>query len=336
MRWLVAMAVVSGCQSSSQQAAPAPAPAAAPAPVAIDAAVPTPVDHAYVADDSGLVEVSPAASQVIVPGAIMSCNADARANVIWYQTDAGLFAFDLQTRKSIAIIKGDLQEITPIIDWGNEKLGGENPLAFQVGIAIDMAKQSLAMVMGCEGDAAVYCYEDDGTTPTKAVKQQQKLAAKLKLADPGAVAMLAARGASRSLWTPPPMPPTAPKPPAIDKSKCTDMPDDCGKLVAIPGSSLWLVTTANSRGDYFHETRELWDPATGEFLAVTAKAVTRSKQPAGEGDQSTDFAGMRLAPSGMSFDGFVFDPKHVIYAPKPSGRTCGWSNGGWRIKWGGE
>ena len=23
------------------------------------------------------------------------------------------------------------------------------------------------------------------------------------------------------------------------------------------------------RGDYFHETRELWDPATGEYLRVT-------------------------------------------------------------------
>jgi hypothetical protein len=329
------LVVLVGCQSSSP---PAPSPPPPPKPIAIDAAVVVDTaDRAYVSDATGLVEVSPTASNVIVPGAIAMCNVDARANVVWYQTDDGLFAFDLSSRKSIPIIKHDIGDIEPIIDWGNEKLGGENPLAFQVGISLDMAKQTLSMVMGCEGDAAVYCFEDDGKTPTKAVKQKQKLAKKLALVDPAAVAQLAARGQSRSLWSPPPMPQVAPKPPKLDATRCTEIPEDCGKLTAIPGSSLWLLTTANSRGDYFHETRELWDPATGELVKATPTGVTRKQTPAGDDEYTSDYANLRVSTRGaLSFEGFVFDPKRVIYAPKDSGKTCGWSSGGWRVKWGGE
>jgi len=330
MRKWIALAVIASCQSSHAPP-PAPTPAAKP----IDAAVPS-VDHAYVVDQSGLVEVSPTTAQVIVPGDVSWCNADARANVVWYETVDGLFAFDLQTRASLPIIKGSLEEVAPIIDWGNEQLGGENKLELRVGIAINMGSASLATELGCEGDAAVYCFEDDGKTPTKELAAQQKLAKHLALVDPAAIARLAARGKARSLWTPPPVPPKPPKPPKIDKARCTEDPDACGTLLAIPGSSLWLVTTANSRGDYFHETRELYDPASNELVKATSSGIVRSKSPAPDDELTTDYAGMRVSPAGLSFDGFVFDPHRVMYAPKDVGKTCGWSSGGWRIKWGGE
>jgi hypothetical protein len=331
MRRWITLAVIASCQSSHE---PQPQQQQAPA-KPIDAAVPL-VDHAYVVDASGLVEVSPRSSQVIVPGDVSWCNADARANVIWYETPAGVFAFDLQTRASIPIIKGSLEEVEPIIDWGPERLGGENKLELRVGIAIGMGSASLAMETGCEGDAAVYCFEDDGKTPTKDLAAQQQVAKHLALVDPSAIARLAARGASRSLWTPPPMPRVAPKPPKLDKTRCHEDPDACGALLAIPGSSLWLVTTENSRGDYFHETRDLWDPATGEFVKATGSGVARSLQPSADDEITTDYAGMRVSPAGLSHDGLVFDPHRVIYAPKEFGKTCGWSSGGWRIKWGGE
>jgi hypothetical protein len=341
MRRWIALAVIASCQSShapqpqQQQQAPAKPP------MTNDAAV-TPVgDRAYVVDASGLVEVSPSASQVIVPGEVSWCNADARANVIWYETTAGLFAFDLQTRASIPIIKGSFEEVEPIIEWGpfgnvDERLGGENKVELRVGIAIGMGSASLAMEIGCEGDAAVYCFEDDGKTPTKDLAAQQKVAKHLALVDRSAIARLAARGASRSLWSPPPVPQSDGKPPKIDKTRCHENPDACGTLLAIPGSSLWLVTTENSRGDYFHETRDLWDPATGEFVKATGSGVARSKQLSADDENTTDYAGMRVSPAGLSHDGLVFDPHRVIYAPKDFGKTCGWSSGGWRIKGGAE
>jgi hypothetical protein len=332
MRHCIALVVVASCQQS-----PPPPPAPAPAKPIDAAVVIDTADRAYVSDETGLIEVSSTRSTVIVPGAIATCNVDARANVVWYETGDGLFAFDLETRKSIPIINGDLGEVTPIIDWGNERLGGETPVELRVGIKLDMVKRSLAMEMGCIGDAAAYCYGDDGKTPTKELAAQQTIAKQLKLADPAVIARLATRGTSRSLWSPPPMPPVTPKPPKLDATKCTEIPESCGQLTAIPASPLWLVTTANSRGDYFHETRELWDPTTGEFLKLTPTAIARSKQPAGEGEHTSDFAGMRVSTSGaLSFDGYVFDPHRVIFTPKDWAKTCGWASGGWRIKWGGE
>ncbi|HEY1552917.1 MAG TPA: hypothetical protein VGG28_34040 [Kofleriaceae bacterium] len=329
-RWL-GLVVIASCQQSSS------APPPAPIPTPIDAAVAPPIERAYVIDDTGLVEVSAGSAHVIGSDAIAWCDADARANVVWYETGDGLFAFDLETRTSLPIIKGDLGQVEPIIDWGNEQLGGENKLELRVGIAIHMGSASLSTEIGCEGDAAVYCFQADGKTPSKELAAQQRIAKHLTLVDRSVIARLAARGASRSLWTPPPMPTVAPKPPKIDPARCTEIPDDCGRLTAIPGSSLWLVATQNSRGDYFHETRELWDPATGEFVKAVKGRIVRSKQPASEGEITTDYANMRVSPlGGLSFDGFVFDPHRVIYAPNDFGKTCGWSSGGWRIKWGGE
>jgi hypothetical protein len=335
MRWSVVLLVA--CRGSSS--VPAPSPGSGSAIAAVPLPPPPPPDRAYVADASGLVEVTPATNEVkvIAPGNVTWCNVDARANVVWYVTDGGLVAFDLGDRTSIPIIKGDLSNLEPIIDWGNEQLGGENRLEFDVGLQLAMTgTPATKQVMGCDGDAAFSCYEEDGKTPTKQVAELQHRAQKLAFADPAAVAKLAARGAHRSLWSPPPMPPAAPKPPAIAKARCSAQPDDCGKLVAIPGSALWLVVTANSQGDFFHETRELWDPATGEFLQGSAAGVTRAKHPAANTDELEDLAGMRVSPVGLSHAGLVFDATHVIYAPKELGRTCGWSSGGWRVKWGGE
>jgi hypothetical protein len=133
------------------------------------------------------------------------------------------------------------------------------------------------------------------------------------------------------LWSPPPVPTKAPKSPKVPTAQCSEEPGDCGKLTAIPGSSLWLVTTANSRGDFYSETRELYDPATGEFVRFTGTALERSKTPVGEG---ADWQDLRISPSGtFTALGAVFTATKVLHGPalEDSGRTCGWANGGWRI-----
>jgi hypothetical protein len=187
------------------------------------------------------------------------------------------------------------------------------------------------MVMGCDGDRYVYCF-DEGKRPVARVVQLQQLARQLRLADAGYIASLARRGADGSLWSPPQRPARPARPPVIDRKRCTENPDGCGDLKAVTGSTLWLVETENSRGDYYHETRELWDPATREFVRIVGGKLVRTSQvPAGNDPETTDYAGLRVSTAGaLSLRGVVFDPTRVLYAPKESGTTCGFSSG-WRV-----
>jgi hypothetical protein len=125
------------------------------------------------------------------------------------------------------------------------------------------------------------------------------------------------------------------KKPTIDKKRCEDA-SSCGALTAIPASPLWLVHTANSRGDFYHETRTLWDPATGEYVRRNGAKLVRSKALPAIGDAETDYGGLRVSPTGvLTIEGDVFDAAKVHYAPKSTEAgvptSCGWVGGGWRI-----
>ncbi|CAN5903355.1 hypothetical protein BH11MYX2_BH11MYX2_28270 [soil metagenome] len=295
-------------------------------------------DVAYVADATGLVEVGPSGAKVIAKD-VTWCNADARAQVVWFVSDGGLQAYDLVDHAVHPVIAHDLDahgnegaiigSLEPIIDWGNQKLGGEDAVSFDVGVAVHMnTAPRLELVMGCEGDRGVYCF-DEHHKPSASVVALRKLAKQLSV-DQLYVAVLAERGKSRSLWTPPPMPPTPPSPPALDREKCTEDKERCGQLTAIPGSPLWLVVTANSRGDYYHESRELWDPGARAFVRITGDKLVRAKDPQGENGPELDF--LRSSPAGLlSLRGIVFDATHVLYAPQETGRTCVFASGGWRV-----
>jgi len=297
-----------------------------------------PGDFAYVADATGLVEVGPSGAKVIAKD-VTWCNADARAQVVWFVSDGGLQAYDLVDHAVHPVIAHDLNahdkagtiigSLEPIIDRGREKLGGEDAVSFDVGVAVHMqAAPKLEMVMGCDGDRGVYCF-DEHHKPSASVIALRKLVKQLSV-DQAYVAMLAKRGESRSLWTPPPVPPTPPRPPALGREKCTEDKERCGQLTAIPGSPLWLVVTANSRGDYYHESRELWDPGAKAFVRITGDKLVRAKDP--EGEQGPEFDGLRSSPAGLlSLHGIVFDATHVLYAPRDMGRTCGFASGGWRV-----
>lgn len=294
--------------------------------------------RAFVADPTGLVEVSTSGGSQVVAPAASWCAVDARANVVWFVGAGGLHAFDLADRRTRTIVKGHLADLEVIIDWGEQQLGGESALAFDVGASLDLAGKTPAIevVMGCEGDRATYCFEEDLETPTAEVAEMQRLAGTLTLADPAYVATLASRGKQGSLWPPPPVPPAMPKKkPRVDKEQCTEDPETCGTLTAIPASPLWLVQTANSRGDYYHETRTLWDPATGEFVRRDGARLVRSRTPPPPSDADTDHGGLRASPSGvLSFGGAVFDAAKVHYAPQDpdaASISCGFTDGGWRI-----
>lgn len=320
--------------AAAKPAEPAPPPPSAPV-----AALPGAGERAFIADETGLVEVSTAGgSQVVAPGAKW-CSADARANAVWFTTDQGLHAFDLADRRTRLIAKGDFENLEIIAAWGPQQLGGENKVGFAVGAALqlDGSKPAFAVAMGCDGDAAHQCFEEDLQTPLPEIAAQQKRVAALVVSDPAYVSQLAARGKQGSLWTPPPVPPAMPKKkPTVNKKRCEEDAATCGSLTAIPASPLWLVQTANSRGDFYHETRDLWDPATGEFLRRDGAKLVRTKTaPPTNIDAETSYAGMRVSPAGaLSLSGAVFDASKVHFVPKGAeglSSSCGWANGGWRI-----
>lgn len=311
-----------------------------PAPVkALDGAGP----HAFVADSHGLVEVATGASPaslVVTPGAIAWCNADARGQVVWFARDADLFAFDLVDRSVHRIVRGGVDKYggAPIIAWGNQQLGGESKVDFQVALSVNMtATPTLSAAIGCDGDAAYYCYADpaaDSPVLNADLAAQRAGIQAMTIADPAYLAAVAARGASGSLWTPPPMPPKPPtKRPRVVRSACSEDESACGKLSAIPGNPLWAVVVGNSRGDFYHEDSALWDPATGDYLDFSTGTIVRTRSaPSGGGD----LGGLRASTSGaLTVDGVVFDATRVYYAPTVAAEgtavSCGWSDGGWRL-----
>ncbi len=327
--------------ASGSQTGSAPLPGSASVAAATDAAPAKPADprdRAYVTDETGLVEVDATGAHVLAKAGSW-CNVDARAQVVWFINDTGLQAFDLTDRTIHPVIAHTLDahdktdtiigSLEPIIDWGHEKLGGEDAVSFDVGVAVHMVgTPRLEMVMGCDGDRAVYCF-DEHHRPSKSVVALKKLVKDLPL-DAAYVSTLASRGDKRSLWSPPPVPPTPPAPPAFDHKSCTEDAERCGQLTAIPGSPLWLVVTGNSRGDYYHESRELWDPAARSFLRIDESKLTRATDPLGE--NAPEFDGLRSSPTGLlSLHGIVFDARSVLYAPQGTGHTCGFTSGGWRI-----
>jgi len=339
----LALAVLAACGGGSADPH-APPPASARGAGAVPPAVPALAgggERAFVIDSLRLVELSTAgASQVVSPGASW-CNVDARANVVWFVTSGGLQALDLVDRRVRTIIKGKVEDVAVIIDWKGEQLGGESELLFDVAAAIRMtARPYIEMTMGCFGDRMRRCYELDMETLKPEVVQQQRLVERLDLADPAYVASLAERGKGRSLWSPRPPEPAPPRrKPVVDPSRCED-PARCGTLIPIPGSSLWLVHVSSGRGDFgYYEERELWDPATGEYIHRDRDKLVRSKTLLPEWHSNHDFAGLRVSPRGVLTHGAaVFDGTKVYRAPSDPDRmtiegdlSCGWVGGGWRV-----
>jgi hypothetical protein len=303
--------------------------------------------RAFVADRHGLVEVATGAapaSQVVTDGTIAWCNVDARGQVVWFARGADLFAFDLVDRSVHRVVHNVFSDggvgttAMTVIDWGNQRLGGESAVDFNVAPSLVMTgTPKVAAAIGCEGDDAWYCYDDPGAEkPTLKPELAGEVAAinALTVDDPAYLGKVATRGATGSLWTPPPMPPVPPrKRPKVDPSAC-ETPADCGGLTAIPGNTVYVVVSGSSRGDFYSESHVLWDSVSGDFLGLGNGTIVRSRQvPTSTGE----LGGLRASPSGgLTFGGVVFDAARVYYATQldeqHDAMSCGWTDGGWRIR----
>lgn len=336
---LVPAASAAASANPLPSAKPAVPPEQANPPTGPIAALSVDGSKAFVADDSGLVEISPQGpKQLISLGEMSYCNVDARGRVVWFAQDDVLYAFDLEDRiihKVLAMDGGAAIGENVIISWGKQQLGGEDKVAYDIALQITMTNPpKIEVSVGCDGDRAYYCYGDSSASPkptlVENLQNRKESIDAMTFTSPSYVAGIAARGATGSLWSTPPVPPRLPKAkPNVDKSKCEEDPSACGKLYAIPASTLWKVVASNDRGDFFYESHALWDPATEEFLTIENGTLSRSKAAQTMGD----LGDMRVSPTGiLSYQGNVFDGKTMYYVPKGGrGRSCGWSDGGFRV-----
>lgn len=268
----------------------------------------------------------------LVPGAVSWCEVDARAGVVWFADGERLATFDFTDRRVHPVIRGDFTRIEPIVAYADDRLGGNDLIDLRVGAKLAMtARPSISVEMGCDGDAAYYCYESDLTTPQPDVAADQAAVKAMTLVDPGYVAALVARGANRPLWTLAVAGREPPRRPSVDQAACQEDPGSCGQADEVPGTALWLVTVANARGDFYHVARQLWDPVTGEYLRIADGRLLRERVPTTAPDQWNDHAGMRVSETGVIAErGTVFDARSVRFHGEQLDRACGWASGGWR------
>jgi hypothetical protein len=97
----------------------------------------------------------------------------------------------------------------------------------------------------------------------------------------------------------------------------------------ILGTKLLAVTTATSRGDFFHATRQAYDPATRQFFdwRDPQDPEARSTAPLEEAPLGAYF----VPPSGagiLSQGQVVSWERGPIYAAEGA-LACGWLEGGW-------
>lgn len=326
-------------------------------------------DRAYVIDGGALVEVvvaegSPPKSMTVVDGVDTGfCNVDHRANVVWYGKGGALYAFDLTDRKMHLVVSA---ATTPratefTIDWGNEKLGGDNTESFDAGAVLRIASPAtITAVRGCTGRMGYKCFVAEPlppapTGPSNAQTPRPKLTSELlpevdaaekgiatmKIADAAYLGVLAERGAKASLWSNPPTPQAMPrgKKPAVDGYFCYANKSTCGDLIALPGTTLWWVGTSDLREMEWHrEMRDLWDAKAEQYVNVKDGKLLRSHRPAGmELGRAMQSDGLRISTSGVfAVEGFVFDGAAVYYAPKDEktlekNAACGFAGGGFRV-----
>jgi hypothetical protein len=307
--------------------------AAAPAPT------PAPSGDAVVVADQGALWRVPlvGAPAKLADVDAAWCAADSRAGVVWVAAGRELRYYDAEGDRAMHVAVAGLPEETPdfVIDHGSVgKIGGESDVALRVGLELTLAATpKVAAVVGCEGDAFFYCYGDDGDVENPVLlpelQKQKDTIDKLAVADAKAIAALAARGGSRPLVQP--LPDTKAAAIAVDRARCEEDPEACGEAQPLRATRFLLVTVGNSRGDFFHVERQLYDPQTKEFMSVRDPA-RRAAKPLAE---APDPEALVVADSGAgwAYGNVVVsaaEPR-VVWTGSDDAKICGWLGPAWRV-----
>jgi hypothetical protein len=281
----------------------------------------------------------------LVPHPVSWCRVDPRADVLWFRHgDDGTLAYlDLRNTDPATKLLAASPD-TIVIDYGDESLGRLEDHKFTDGLVVHMqTPPKLESILGCDGDMFFYCFEGEGegeleedgeidieAARAKRLEQLAKDLAAHPILAPDQLAALVARSAGRRATLPDPERSPAPTTVAnVPKDGCEEEPDDCGKARRLPGTPHWLVVVGNGRGDFYHETLQLHDPATHEFFdALDPKR--RSATPLEAGDDV--FTPVWVSPGGTMLSG---DSRLVKLGSgavaKDLEGSCGFWGGGWQI-----
>lgn len=317
---------------------------AAPATVAIPEAASSAADSADAAPkrETVYLRAGDGLAAVTVPGGAVThhragrvgyCAIDPRANVVWLTRGSPreLAFLDLNAPEVIVTVATDLPEVDEIIiDHGEAgRLGGADPVSFRIALALHVSPApTIRAVVGCEGDGAVFCFDERLERLLPRYEALQRAADATRLLARERVAALHARAGARPLSRRAPSGASSaralPRIDSVHKSACDEAPEECGQARPLDGTPFWLVVTANGRGDYFHRDEQVYDPAMRSFLDVRTGARAERPFP-GEGAE-----GLHVSPSGAAYaiDGRVATFGGEVLFEQDDAEACGWVGGG--------
>jgi hypothetical protein len=304
----LAPALVLGCGQAHVKREPAAlAPEPAPAPL-----IPTLAPWAarpnlavLVSESDGLVavqvdtgEVSQLAAPGLGLGDIGWCRTDPRAGVVWFTTresdesESWDLAFvDLATPGAAArVVRGlDMPEVA--IAYPDEVIDLPAAHRYQLQAVLVLGESPrLEARVGCDGDMGFSCFEDsDDDAPEDSemllredLRDQKAAIERLTLDAPEHLIALARRALpQRALVGAGEL---GDKPTVrVAKKACEALPERCGTSRPVPGTPWLEVVVANTRGDFYYESRQLYDPKKKRFIDP-AKPTKTSAKPFEDGE----------------------------------------------------
>ncbi len=310
------------------------------------AAKPTEISgtRALVLTDKGLQRLSPSgATELLAATTATECDTDDEHDVVWLVSATEISAYDRRDKKVHTVanlpasskpadggpLSWQVHRPAPGVPFPFVAAGNVDGLEVCVALAVVVSKTpSVSGAIVAEGDREVYCFEDDGEevdfdkrklnpdeSATKTAYDQARVT------DSGFLVALHERhvkdGARKRASLKPPAAPTV----TVDPTRCDASPDDCGTATYLGGQRLWSVITDNSRGDFYHETTQLYDGKTATFWNPLTD-VRAPKAPADPGESST----LDVSPDGRWG---VVGAKIVATADAKvtgefNGALCGW------------
>jgi len=243
--------------------------------------------RALVIADGELRRLAPSGKTEVIakiPG-VDECDVDEYHRVVWILSRSKIAAYDPSDRKIYPVATMTAPaELDFEFVWRVQYTAGPPPFPMETAGSADGLENCVALVLVVgdeptvggavvgEGDREWYCFEggdlpsEDSMPPLLAEEAARKaIYDKAKLTDGDYLVGLAARRRKEGMRERPTLvAPEAPKV-AIDRSRCDENPEDCGTARYLGGSRLWQVVTDNSRGDFYHETTQLYDSKAAVF-----------------------------------------------------------------------
>ncbi|MCA9649796.1 MAG: hypothetical protein KC501_07805 [Myxococcales bacterium] len=306
---------------------PSPVPSEPPAHPRLE--IPARPDLAVVVLEAGIVALGPDGKSVgmLLPGEASWCRVDPRGGVLWARRSGDLSMLDLEGGGPPVTVLEDPPE-TIVIAYADEELGRPAPHEFQDGVAVHMVDPPrLEAIQGCDGDMVYYCLDDDVEDFEAALAEQLGARAEALAEQPvplEALAPIVARSEGRRAALADPGRAPAPSSVTVPADACEEAPEDCGSAEVLPGTRYWRVLVGNSRGDFYHEDFQLFDPASKEFFDPTRPTERSAAPRSGE-----VFEPRWISPSGelaLGYDSLV-SFEHGVIASGLMG-VCGFWGGG--------